>query len=186
MLEYLCIPRYHRKCGEATVNNCCRARESGEKAMGAGNQQERLDAEWIAGFVDGEGCFHVALNKLGKMTLGWTVLPEFRVVQHQRDEEVLYRIRNYFGFGKVTRNNGDRKEFRVRGVKNLRKLIEFFKEHPLQTSKRRNFDLFEEVLSMMEEKEHLRREGLDRIARIISKMNRKPIPRYLESSETER
>src|SRR3989338_3869636 len=111
--------------------------------MGADNQQERLDANWIVGFVDGEGCFYVAINRLDKMTLGWQVLPEFRVVQHQRDEEVLYKIRDYFGFGKVTVNHGDRKEFRVRGLKNLNCLNEFFTEHKLQTpSKRRSFELF--------------------------------------------
>ncbi|MFH0972179.1 MAG: LAGLIDADG family homing endonuclease, partial [Candidatus Micrarchaeota archaeon] len=65
------------------------------------------------------------------MTSGWTVLPEFRVVQHRRDEQVLIRIRDYFGFGKVTVNNGDRFEFRVRGIKNLLKLIDFFRLHPL-------------------------------------------------------
>ena len=64
----------------------------GDNVSSAGNQQERLDAEWIVGFVDGEGCFHVAINRLEKMTLGWSVLPEFRVVQHKRDEQVLYRM----------------------------------------------------------------------------------------------
>lgn len=39
--------------------------------MSADNQQERLDAKWIIGFVDGEGCFYVGLNKQQKMTLGW-------------------------------------------------------------------------------------------------------------------
>jgi hypothetical protein len=82
--------------------------------MSAENQQERLDSSWIIGFIDGEGCFHVAINKQEKMTLRLQVLPEFRVVQHQRDEQVLYQLQNYFGFGQVTRNHGDRKEFRVR------------------------------------------------------------------------
>ena len=56
--------------------------------MSADNQQERLDANWIVGFVDGEGCFHVSINKMHKMTLGLQVLPEFRVVQHHRDEAI--------------------------------------------------------------------------------------------------
>ena len=60
--------------------------------MSADNQQERLDANWIVGFVDGEGCFHISINKIEKMTLGWQVLPEFRIVQHQNDEGVLYQI----------------------------------------------------------------------------------------------
>ena len=45
--------------------------KEGENAMSADNQQERLDGNWISGFVDGEGCFHVAINKIPKMTLGW-------------------------------------------------------------------------------------------------------------------
>jgi len=158
----------------------------GDNVSSAGNQQERLDAEWIVGFVDGEGCFHVAINRLEKMTLGWSVLPEFRVVQHKRDEQVLYRIQDYFGFGKVTVNHGDRKEFRVRGLKNLIRLIQFFRAHPLQTSKRKNFELFAEIISMIGLKRHLTKEGLDHIAQIISVMNRKPSIKYLESSETVR
>ena len=39
---------------------------------------------------------------------------------------------------------------------------------------------------MIELKQHLTKEGLDRIAQIISVMNRQPIPKYLESSETVR
>ncbi len=38
----------------------------------------------------------------------------------------------------------------------------------------------------MNNKEHLTKEGLDRIAELISKMNRQPNLRYLESSETVR
>ena len=37
---------------------------------------------------------------------------------------------------------------------------------------------------MMNNKEHLTKKGLDEIAKLISKMNRKPKLKYLESSET--
>ena len=40
-----------------------------EKRMSADNQQERLDANWIVGFVDGEGCFHVGINLMPKMQI---------------------------------------------------------------------------------------------------------------------
>ncbi len=154
--------------------------------MSADNQQERLDASWISGFVDGEGCFHIAINKLEKMTLGWQVLPEFRVVQHERSEQVLHKIKSYFGFGSVRINNGDRKEFRVRGLENLNRIIKFFNENPLHTIKKRNFEMFSEVIHMMNNKEHLTKEGLDKIANLVSRMNRKPRLKYLESSETTR
>ena len=151
--------------------------------MSAENQQERLDAKWIVGFVDGEGCFHVSINKISKMTLGWQVLPEFRVVQHQRDEKVLQKLKSYFDFGQVTINHDERKEFRVRGLENLNKLIKFFEINPLQTSKQKNFEIFSEIIQLMNNKEHLTRKGLKKIANLASNMNQK-IKRHLESSET--
>jgi len=46
-----------------------------ENPSGADNQQERLSAEWVVGFVDGEGCFFVGVNRQPSMTIGWQVLP---------------------------------------------------------------------------------------------------------------
>ena len=152
--------------------------------MGADNQQERLDNNWIVGFTDGEGCFHVAINRQPKMTSGWQVLPEFRIVQHKRDLDVLKQIQKHLDLGHVVRNHGDRFELRIRGLKNLQNLISFFKRYPLQTIKKQSFEKFAEVISMIERKEHLSKEGLDKIAHISSNMNRKVKPVYLESSET--
>ena len=144
--------------------------------MSADNQQERLDADWIVGFVDGEGSFHVAINKIPKMTLGFQVLPEFRVVQHERDEKILQKLKGYFGFGEITVNRKDRhgirKEFRVRGLENLNRLLKFFQDNPLKTSKYRNFKIFAEIIEAMNNKEHLTKEGLRKIAELASMMNR--------------
>lgn len=152
--------------------------------MGADNQQERLDPKWITGFVDGEGCFYVGVNQVEKASLGWQVLPEFRVVQHQRDEQVLQKIKNYFGFGSIEVNHGDRKEFRVRGLENLNKLVEFFKKNPLESKKKKDFELFSEIIEKMNRRQHLTEQGLREIAEISSRMNEKVIPRYLKSPET--
>ena len=157
--------------------------------MSADNQQERLYAEWIVGFVDGEGCFHVAINKIDKMRLGWQVLPEFRVVQHEKDVVVLEKLRQFFGFGSVTQNRKDfhgiRMEYRVRGLQNLNVLVTFFRKHPLQTpTKQSNFERFSQVIHLINQKKHLSRDGLNKIAEIVSKMNRQPVLQYIESSET--
>ena len=119
------------------------------------------------------------------MTLGWQVLPEFRIVQHQRDVLLLQKIQNYFGFGIVGKNHGDRQEFRVRGMENMKRLTYFFKKYPLQSVKKHDFEIFCQVLEMMERKEHLTQMGLQKIANLASLMNRK-VPRNLESSETKR
>jgi len=63
-------------------------------------------------------------------------------------------------------------------------LIKFFNEYPLNTSKIKDFKIFSEIIQLMNNKEHLTKEGLNKIAKLISEMNRKPKPKYLESSET--
>jgi hypothetical protein len=155
-----------------------------KNVISADNQQESLDAEWIVGFVDGEGCFHVAINRQYKMKIGWQVLPEFRIVQHKRDIDILHKIQKTLGIGQVTRNHGDRFEVRVRGIQNLKKLINFFYKHNLQTTKKENFELFCQIIDLMENKEHLTQEGLNKIALLASSMNNRVKSKYLESSET--
>jgi hypothetical protein len=138
----------------------------------------------VAGFVDGEGCFHVSINRQPKMSTGWQVLPEFRIVQHQKNEAILIRLQRFFNAGKVVVNHGTRKELRIRRLDDLRKVVAFFTQHQLQTRKREDFEKFAQILSIMERNEHLTREGLTKIAKLTWRMNRKRKPRYLVSSET--
>ena len=143
-----------------------------DNPIGADNQQESLSPDWVVGFVDGEGCFFVGINQQPTMKVGWQVLPEFRVVQHQRDVAVLKQLREFFGCGKITVNHGDRKEFRVRGLKELSEVVAFFRANPLRTVKRSSFDRFAEVIELMQRGEHLTTGGLARIRELASRMNR--------------
>ena len=140
--------------------------------MVADNQQERLNTQWIAGFVDGEGCFHVAINRQPKMRIGWQVLPEFRVVQHKRDRKVLEQLQDTLGCGHITVNHGDRLEVRVRGLKALNKLVVFFRENQLHTTKKHSFEIFAQIIELMNNEEHLSKQGIRKIAQLASKMNR--------------
>ena len=157
---------------------------SGENVLAADNQQERLDPRWVSGFVDGEGCFHVSINKAPKMSQGWQVLPEFRIVQHSRDEAILHRLCNFFGCGRVVLNRGTQKELRIRRLNDLKRVVEFFGETQLQSKKRIDFEIFRDIIDTMTKRQHLESEGLTRIATMAWQMNRKVKPRYLESSET--
>ena len=132
-----------------------------------------LHPNWIAGFTDGEGCFYVGINKHSEMTAGYQVLPEFTVVQHKRDIQVLYALKDHFQCGVVRTNHEDRWAYRVRSKEDLiRKIIPFFEKHPLKTRKRVDFAKFKRILRMMQRNEHLKEEGIQRIREIASKMNR--------------
>ncbi len=132
-----------------------------------------LEAQWIVGFVDGEGCFHVGINSHPEMKVGFQVLPEFTVVQHERDVQLLHALTAHFGCGVVRKNHGDRMAYRVRGRDHLlERVIPFFEKHPLKTRKRVDFAKFRRVLLKMERGEHLTEEGVEEIRRIASQMNR--------------
>jgi hypothetical protein len=133
----------------------------------------KLNPEWIVGFVDGEGYFHIAISKHSEMTIGYQVLPEFTIVQHIRDVQVLYAIKTYFGCGVIRKNHDDRMAYRVRGFEHLTNIIvPFFSKYPLKTKKHIDFLKFRDVLRKMESKEHLDLEGIENIHSIKGQMNR--------------
>lgn len=133
----------------------------------------KLEAQWIAGFVDGEGCFHVGINQHEEMSAGFQILPEFTVVQHERDINVLYALKSYFDCGVVRKNHGDRMCYRVRSVEHLiQKIIPFFEKHELKTKKRIDFEKFRRVLLQMEKGVHLTNSGIEEIRAIKDQMNR--------------
>jgi hypothetical protein len=133
----------------------------------------QLEAQWITGFVDGEGCFHVGINSHSGMNRGYQVLPEFTVVQHERDVQLLHALKAHFGCGVVRRNHGDRMAYRVRAHQHLLEhIIPFFEKHELKSKKRTDFAKFRRIVRMMEAGEHLTSEGVEEIQRIASQMNR--------------
>lgn len=150
--------------------------------MTADNQQERLNPYWISGFIDGEGCFLIQVNKNANMTQGYHILPEFRLVQHGRDKLLLHRIRDYFGCGVVRKNSSKNRailEWRVRDRVGIKKLVYHLSRYPLQTKKKKDFLKFCTILQMLDVKSV----DIDLIKKIKSTMNRGS-SKDLESPET--
>jgi hypothetical protein len=132
----------------------------------------KLEAQWVVGFVDGEGCFFVGINRHPEMASGFQVLPEFTVVQHQRDIQLLHALKEFFGCGVVRTNHAERMAYRVRSLDHLsQKIIPFFEQHPLKSKKRVDFLKFRTVLQLMTMGQHLTKDGVERIREIASSMN---------------
>jgi hypothetical protein len=157
--------------------------DGSDNVRGADNQQERLWIRgWIAGFVDGEGCFSCPLYPNRKTRLGWQLQPSFAVVQGQSSQDVLEDLVRFFGCGKVYVNRRrdnhreDLSRYYVSKFADIRDVIvPYFEENPLRTSKRENFEKFARVIRLMEERKHLTISGLTEIAGIAETMNhRKP------------
>ena len=163
----------------------------GENASGADNQQERPGfAQWVVGFVDGEGCFSVPIFRNRTCRIGWQVQPTFAVVQGEKSVEVLYLLKQQFGCGSVVRNvrrdnhREDVWRYSVRHFQGLSsRVIPFFEVNPLLTAKAVDFKKFCFVVEMMRAGAHLRNEGIAQIATIVETMNQRKPSRFLESSE---
>lgn len=154
---------------------------SSNKAIGADNQQERLrTAQWIVGFVDGEGCFTVSIIKNSTTKFGKQIFPEFVVTQGEKSLSALKEIEKYFGCGSIILNkrydnhNEHLYRYCVRSLKDLnKKIIPLFRKYPLRTSKKKDFLIFEKVVEIMTRKEHLKKTGWNKILKMAAQMNRK-------------
>jgi len=154
---------------------------SSKKVIGADNQQERLKiANWICGFVDGEGCFSVSIIKNKTTKSGIQIFPEFVITQGAKSLPALEEIKKFFGCGNIFVNrrydnhNEDIYRYCVRSLKELdSKIIPFFSENNLRTYKQKDFKIFQRVIWKMSKKEHLNDVGQKMIVDLAGKMNRK-------------
>jgi hypothetical protein len=133
----------------------------------------KLNPNWVTGFTDGEGTFYIGINQNSTMSIGYQVLPEFRIVQHQRDIKLLYELKKFFQAGVVRVNHDDRYELRIRSLKHINQIvIPHFERYPLETQKKFDFIKFKKVINLMNQNQHLEIDGLKKIIQISSKMNR--------------
>jgi hypothetical protein len=156
-----------------------------ENPVGAGNQQERLiDAGWVVGFVDGEGCFSIGFvrqphraGRVGYRT-GFQVMHRFVVTQGAGSTAALEELQEFFGVGRIYRNRRrdnhreDLLQYRVgRLVDLLEVVIPFFETHPLRTAKRADFEKFSTCVRAVASGDHLEAPGLLRIVEVAQTMN---------------
>lgn len=152
----------------------------------ADNQQERLiKIGWITGFVDGEGCFSIGFvrqpdrrNRKGYKT-GYQVNHKFAVVQGAKSLPCLEELRKFFGVGNMylnKRHDNHKEHLYYYSVQRRRDLlnviIPFFRTHRMRSAKQKDFEKFAKCIELIEQGEHLTKEGLVKIARIAQFMNR--------------
>jgi hypothetical protein len=149
--------------------------KSSENVSGAVNQQERLES-YIAGFVDGEGCFHVAVQRNPSTRSVWQLVPEFRISQDVSRVKVLDSAKEVIGCGLLRENHrGSDDHTYVLVVRRredlLNKVIPFFERNPLLSCKQQEFSTFARIVRAMAEGEHLAEAGFERLVAQALDMN---------------
>ena len=112
-----------------------------------------MEDHYIAGFVDGEGSFHIAFQRNPDVRIGWQAVPEFHVSQNVSSRHVLEAIRDRLDCGVIKANHrGSRNDqthvLVVRNRQDLTmKVIPFFDRYPLHTMKKNDFESFKRIVA---------------------------------------
>jgi len=152
---------------------------------------------YLIGFADGEGCFCIALKNQKSAKVRWVLDPVFHITQHSKDKELLYKFQKILNCGVVIKKYGQKNtmQFIVQSRRELvDKIIPFFRKYNLIT-KKKDFEIFAEVVEELDEHKHSNINDFKRLLRKVYKMNGegkqrryklKDVLESMESSETVR
>lgn len=129
--------------------------------------------DWFSGFVDGEGSFMVT----SKMTLRFSVQLSVKDIGILKD--IKFRLNTghiyYYDAEKIRKNSYNYSNKVAYVVTHLveidRIVIPIFKNHPLKTEKRKDFEKWCVVCEMLRKNEHYSEEGFEKIISIKKTMN---------------
>jgi hypothetical protein len=128
--------------------------------------REKLHPFFVTGFVDAEGCFFIGINRQKSNKLGWQVRATFKIGLHSKDLPLLKDIQSFFkGVGSITvESNRNVANYLVQDINSITNIIlPHFDNFPLESAKKIDFDLWKQCLLLIINKEHLTREGLEKI-----------------------
>ncbi len=139
---------------------------------------------YIAGFVDGEGCFSISVKKDAGARFGYVIDPVFHITQKESSRKVLELIKNTLKCGRIIRKHGQSSTLRFI-VDNRRQLAEkilpFFDKYKLIV-KSNEFEVFKRIVEGLENKEHATKHGfINLLKTALSIKKSKGKRRYSES-----
>jgi hypothetical protein len=132
----------------------------------------QLNTHWITGFVDGEGCFSFSIFRNILMKSGYQIQGEFVVVQHKRNIQLLYALKEFFKCGTVSVNQMDCYHYRVKNNEHLLlTIIPFFEKYTLCSTKKFELPIFKQLCLDIKSKKHLTPEGFIEMKALVQKLS---------------
>lgn len=139
------------------------------------NLPEKLNPQWVSGFVGGDGGFSIYVRSANDYALKEKVYCRFHIAQHSKDLELMQMFIQFFGCGKVdVRSNirTPRCDFIIQDTSFLlEKVVGHFDLYPLFNLKHEDYLCFKQAILLIKEKKHLTIEGLNKIKSLNLEMN---------------
>lgn len=126
-----------------------------------------LDNYWLAGFTQGDGCFHIGVVKSKSHKIGYSVRLEFSIKQN--DSLPLKSLYNLLGLGNLSQYKSGIWCYKSSGYKTAFVLINYFDKYNVYAGKYISYLKFRKVYIMITEGKHLTNKGLKKIKSIKTK-----------------
>lgn len=127
-----------------------------------------LNDAWLAGFIDGEGCFSCSISEKKGFHFTFSVAQKWEI-----NLRILNHLVVLFKNGIVSKHYEDY-SFRVGGVNNCKDIFPYFDKYTLYTKKCLSYKLWKDIHNDLVNKNHLnelkRKEMIER-AKMINKLN---------------
>lgn len=136
------------------------------------SQKCAINPGFLTGFIDAEGCFIFGISKDSKRTNGWIVALEFTVSLHEKEQVLLDDIRSFFQVGTVKKVGNHLIKYQVRSITDLAIIIAHLDKYTLITQKWADYQLFKQAFEIVNRKEHLSFNGLDKIISLKASINK--------------
>jgi len=134
---------------------------------------------YLAGFTDGEGSFHVSFRKRKDFKIPWKISLCFNI--SQKDRVILSQFKKHLKCGTIRERQQDGVYYyEVNNFNAIQtNVIPFFNRFGfLSAKKKRDFSKFKQIAKLIETKDHLTLEGIQKIVTIRKEMNDGGKPNY--------
>lgn len=119
------------------------------------NRDDELSPEYIAGFVDGEGCFGLQFRKdVRRERIGTPIYyswkAQFMITARKDEIDLFERIKKHFGCGNIYDELDKEIHYCVSDVDSLKgRISPFFKKYKLQGKKKYDFILWAKAIDII-------------------------------------
>jgi LAGLIDADG endonuclease len=134
---------------------------------------KKLNFWFITGLADAESSFVVNIIKDKTRSTGYNIQVSFELNLNHKDKLLLDNIKYTLGIGNIFYNSNDKTyKFKVSNINELNDvIIPHFKKYYLITQKRVYFELFSKIIEILKNKEHLTKQGLQKIGNLKVTLN---------------
>lgn len=140
-----------------------------------------MNLDWLVGFIEGEGCFSTSIykDKTGTSLSGIYICPSFQLAVNVKDKEVIKKIQKFLKQRDINShvrlrqcNNSKQVCLDISSLKNCIKFANLI-NNKLESNKRLDFDVWNEILITMRNKKHFSRKGIKHIWNLRSQIKKR-------------